>query len=278
MDGQALVLGHVLRGFPKFTFSMETFDDRLRLQKFIYLLQAHDVYLGYDFSWYIRGPYCTSLTTAGFMLDGFYKMIPDGRDRSEGFANNAVRNRFKKFVGLVKGKETDANFLEAAASLHFLLETGMAGSRDDAVDKVFAKMKRGYEYSKTPQSSRVDREYVEGVLRKIESAGLVGGASDTRPAGRLEPVRLCLAESGPSEPVMPADMPRGMNARYVDKAFYYTLHDAARAGESDVELIGKNVFRPDEERPATDDYVMDDDVVLSIRSKRGIGIPAGMGT
>lgn len=279
MDRQAFVLGHILRLFPGFGFSMETFDGRLRLQKFIYLLQAHGIYLGYDFSWYLRGPYCTALAAAGFMLDGFYEMMPSGPSKSEGFVNGAMRDWLKRFTDFVSGEEGNANFLEAAASLHFLLETGKAGSRAKAVDMVYEKMKHGYEYCKVSQSNRADKEDIKIVLRKLEGAGLMRGAEGERHAGRLpEPVRLDLGKQGPAEQVMPADMPRGMDARYLDKAFYYILHDATRVGESNVELIGKNVFRPNEKRPTADYYAMNDDVVLDIRRKSGIGVPAGMRT
>ena len=54
-------LGLVLKKIPEFSddFSMDRFNDRLKLQKIIYLLQAFDVYLGYNFGWYLRGPYCS---------------------------------------------------------------------------------------------------------------------------------------------------------------------------------------------------------------------------
>lgn len=278
MDRQAFVLGHILRRFPGFKFSMGTFDDRLRLQKFIYLLQAHDIYLGYDFSWYLRGPYCTALAASGFMLDGFYSMLPDSHGKSEGFANSVVRDRFRRFAEFVRDKEMDTNFLEAAASLHFLLKTGRAATPADAANEVFDKMERGYEYNETPRSGRVDKEYVEGMLPKLENTILPRGSETARHAERwVKPVRLELEETE-LKPVMLADMPRGMGERHADKAVYYLFHDAARVGERKVELVGRNVFRPNEERPTADYYAMNDDVVLDIRRKRGIGVPAGMGT
>ena len=278
MDRQAFVLGHILHRFGQFKFSMEEFDDRLRLQKFVYLLQAHGIYLGYDFSWYLRGPYCTSLATAGFMLDEFYEMMPDGPDKSEGFANGVIRDRFKKFTDFVNGEETSANFLEAAASLHFLLKTGRADSHAKAVEMVLEKMERGYKYGNTQQSERADQKYVEDVLRKLERAELVRGEGEARPdERRVRSVQLNLEESKPKQ-VMLADLPRDMGMRDVDKAVYYMLHDAAIVGENNVELVGKNVFRPHGGRPVTDDYVMNDKVVFDIRRKRGIGVPANMGT
>lgn len=273
MDRLAFVLGHILHRFQDFDFSMDTFDDRLLLQKFIYLLQAHGIYLGYDYSWYLRGPYCSTLATAGFMLDGFYDMMPDGKqDKTEGFANNVVRKRFEKFTKFIKGKERNVNFLEAAASLHFLLNTGMASNHTEAVDTVITKMERGYEYSNTPQEDRVGREYVENVLGYMVGQGLMG--SDWAARRDVVPVeQVRLGVGNPQKPVDLAGLPRGMDQRHVDKAFYCMLKDAMCVGEDNVELVGQNVFRPDEERPVADNYIMNDDAVFGIRRKCGIGIP-----
>ena len=103
MDRQPFVLGFLLREFPEFDFRMTDFSDRLRLQKFIYLLQAHGIYLGYDFSWYLRGPYCTTLAAAGFALEDFYEQIPE-RPKGSRFANNAIQKRFDRFAKFHQGE------------------------------------------------------------------------------------------------------------------------------------------------------------------------------
>lgn len=54
INRQTIDLGFILRHFPYVEFSMDGFDGRLRLQRFICLLQTFDIYLGYEFSWYIR--------------------------------------------------------------------------------------------------------------------------------------------------------------------------------------------------------------------------------
>lgn len=159
MERQPFVLGFLLRKFPEFDFKMDEFDDRLRLQKFIYLLQAHDIYLGYDFSWYLRGPYCTTLTAAGFALEGFYQQIPK-RSKGTRFASRTIQKRFDRFTRFIKGKESDTNFLEAAASLHFLIRIRQL-TDDDAVSMVAEKM------------PGVDASYVKGVLDCVRAEGLL---------------------------------------------------------------------------------------------------------
>ena len=48
--------------FQKLGISNETFENRLISQKKMYILQALGTDLGYEYSWYIRGPYSPSLT------------------------------------------------------------------------------------------------------------------------------------------------------------------------------------------------------------------------
>ena len=50
-------------------FSLKSFDDRLFLQKAIYLLQILGVDLRFRFSWYLRGPYSNALTQCAFEID-----------------------------------------------------------------------------------------------------------------------------------------------------------------------------------------------------------------
>jgi uncharacterized protein YwgA len=106
---------------------MDEFDDRLRLQKFIYLLQTFDIYLGYDFSWYIRGPYCSTLSTCGFALREIYDKIPTKKIR---FEDPAAQKKFMRFQDFIKGHESDVRFLEIAASLHSISATEGLENRD----------------------------------------------------------------------------------------------------------------------------------------------------
>lgn len=54
MNRMVVDLGVLLKNTPGYDFSMASFNDRLRLQKTVYLLQAFGIYPGYDFSWYLR--------------------------------------------------------------------------------------------------------------------------------------------------------------------------------------------------------------------------------
>ena len=48
--------------------TIETIDDRKRVQKAVYLGQLSDVNLGYRFGWYVLGPYSPALTKDYFSL------------------------------------------------------------------------------------------------------------------------------------------------------------------------------------------------------------------
>lgn len=52
--------------------SIETLNDRILLQKKVYLAQDIGVPLHYGYSWYIHGPYSTDLTAVA------YQIIPEG--------------------------------------------------------------------------------------------------------------------------------------------------------------------------------------------------------
>lgn len=60
-----------------------------------------------------------------------------------------------------------------------------------------------------------------------------------------------------------SDIDPGMQRKYVDKAIYFTMVDAAN-GNTDFRLVGRNVFRPGVERPKPDEFLADTDVVMSI--------------
>lgn len=154
MNRMVVDLGVLLKNMPDYEFSMVRLDDRLRLQKTIYLLQAFGVYLGYDFSWYLRGPYCTSLAINAFALKDLYNRIPDDlKAKFEDLDKQCIFRRFQEFI---EGKSTDD--LEILASLHYLKQTGV--SESDAKAKVEKKQERF-------TRQKVDRMWKEMLGQKL---------------------------------------------------------------------------------------------------------------
>lgn len=134
VDGETLALGLVLKNLDN--FDMSTFNGRLILQKTVYLMQAFGVYMGHNFSWYIRGPYSAHLTSVGFKLKEVYKDIPSGR------FEKTAQKRFDGFLEFMADKKQDADRLEILASIHFLRKIHPTMSRADIIEKV--KNKQGY--------------------------------------------------------------------------------------------------------------------------------------
>ncbi len=135
MNLQVVDLGLVILQLPDYEFSMKTFKDRHKLQKTLYLLQSFGIYLGYDFSWYLRGPYCPSLTINAFALQDIYDDIP--KHEKVRFATSTAQEAFEKFQEFVKGKDIDD--LEILASLRYQKQLG---KNDDNTVKKIVKAKQ----------------------------------------------------------------------------------------------------------------------------------------
>jgi uncharacterized protein YwgA len=118
------ILGSLLKRIGNYD-KMESFEGRLKLQKTIYLMQAFDLYIGYNFSWYIRGPYSTQLAKDGFALREVYNVIPSGR-----FTDLKAEQRFASFLQFIDRYRNDADWLEIVASIHFLTKVYSNLQRD----------------------------------------------------------------------------------------------------------------------------------------------------
>jgi len=85
MDERIIKLAGVLKLFGK-DADMSSYDNRLILQKIVYILKCRGVGLDYFFGWYIRGPYSCSLATDGYVLSNKPyigpSMIPDEEART----------------------------------------------------------------------------------------------------------------------------------------------------------------------------------------------------
>ncbi len=116
-------------------FSMSNFEDRLKLQKYVYLLQAFGIYLDYRFNWYIHGPYSPGLARDGFELDKIFPNVPDVRFATA--KNEKLFFEFQKFLG--KQKE-DTEWLEMIASIHFLKKMYPQKTKSEIFEKVMHKL------------------------------------------------------------------------------------------------------------------------------------------
>ena len=255
MNRQPVDLGYVLRQFPRFEFGMHDFGHRLRVQKFVYLLQSFDVYLGYDYSWYLRGPYCSTLAASGFALAGFYKDIPRGVRMY--FSSQAVNERFERFKGFIDGRENDTDFLEIAASFHFL-EAGGGMSRGDALQRVAGKR---------PQFTE---DGCREIRARLEESGSLGGGTSEQggPAAGQESGCAYGSELECDPTAFVPRVPDDMDRRPYDQGFYHMLVDS-KEGNEKIVLMGRDVFRAHQRHPSVDEITVDDtELLVRLLSRR----------
>lgn len=122
MNTKQLVLKLVLECAEQ-PLSVDSLDDRMLIQKAVYLLQEKGADLGYRHSWYLKGPYSTNLTQDYFAvneaikdgtLDGQRKLNPD-------FATK-VRTAAQVLKKPVAVKLDKPSWYELLASIHYLLK------------------------------------------------------------------------------------------------------------------------------------------------------------
>jgi len=102
-----------LAGFVKaledegiFEFNVNRFDNRLKLQKYVYLARKFGFDLGYRYNLYIHGPYSPELANDYYRLNKVTKYVKISLDR--------------KFIKLIKRKSE--RWLELAATIVMLVE------------------------------------------------------------------------------------------------------------------------------------------------------------
>jgi hypothetical protein len=137
------VLAGVLRRIGQ--FSVDSFHERLKVQKTVYLMQAFGIYLGYGFNWYLYGPYSPGLTRDA------YEVVPtlERRPSPPPFVDPEAESGFAKFREFLGSRKDDPKWLELGASLHML--SRMYGK--DNKKAIFEKMAE-----KQPYLTEIDRE------------------------------------------------------------------------------------------------------------------------
>jgi len=92
---------------------VRNFQDRLRLQKIVCLLQGLGVPLGYKFSWYFHGPYSRDLARDMFRGQG-----PKHQTRTLRFTDPQYETILRRAMSMVG--RVDTRGLELLASLYYL--------------------------------------------------------------------------------------------------------------------------------------------------------------
>jgi len=133
MERQQILLAKSLEA-ARIPLSVSTFDDRLILQKTVYLLQAAGIQLGYRFRWYLKGPYSPDMTANAF---GIVNEGESGVAELKGWKldepSAQIAQRLQPLLHLAGGSASDqARRLELLASALFLFKTRQAKPTDPA--------------------------------------------------------------------------------------------------------------------------------------------------
>ena len=122
---------------------VDTFDQRLIIQKMIYLAQAAGVDLGYYYRWYLRGPYSPDLTGDAFSIAA---ELTSDFDESEGWSfERTSQQRLENLREWVpSGPDRQrARQLELWASVHFLVTRHQTSADPEALAEVLHRYKKG---------------------------------------------------------------------------------------------------------------------------------------
>jgi uncharacterized protein YwgA len=122
--------------------NLATFQDRLRIQKKLYLAQLSGLDLGYRFSWYLHGPYCRELTNDAYRLD---EQIREGaNDHASRRLSSIARHLSESSKAIWQDSPAEMlndDWLELLASLHYLRHISFwPQSRERGFEEVFAAL------------------------------------------------------------------------------------------------------------------------------------------
>lgn len=130
-DNQVL---RILRSFGD--INLEQFDCRLKLQKLGYLAQAFGAKGDFPYSWYLRGPYSTSLTSTLFMgveVDAFKSNVTLTKEEV------GIVKKMKELLG---SDIDDTRILELYASVWYLMPNRELTKKDvDGIISVMNELK-----------------------------------------------------------------------------------------------------------------------------------------
>jgi uncharacterized protein YwgA len=97
-------------------------------------MQAFGLYLGFDFSWYLRGPYSPPLAHLGYEIAKMKDPIPIAK-----FSNPKSEERFEKFLQFLGPERDNAEWLEILASIHMQRKLYPWKSQNDILEIVVRK-------------------------------------------------------------------------------------------------------------------------------------------
>ena len=139
MDRQQIGVKLAIDGL-NLPFKIDGFQDRLIMQKSVYLAQTAGVNLGYYYHWYLHGPYSPSLTRDEYAIA---MDISADMYESEGWKlDGSSSEQLERIRDLFAEPDRDklAKKLELLASAHFLINTRQVSGNN--AEQITATLKR----------------------------------------------------------------------------------------------------------------------------------------
>jgi uncharacterized protein YwgA len=125
--------------------SVDSFHDRLSVQKAVYLLEQAGIDLGYPFNWYVRGPY------SRYVASDLYALIESDTsgELKKYKLTDPTREKIRKVSNLwttrPDGKTKRAQWLELLASVLFLIRTRQADTADfEYISEILKKNQKDF--------------------------------------------------------------------------------------------------------------------------------------
>lgn len=157
MDRQQIGLKLAIDGLG-LEFKIDTFEDRLILQKAIYLAQAGGVHLGYYYHWYLYGPYSPSLTRDEY--DIAEELARDMDDFKSWKLDADSLSRLRRLQGLIPERQKRRQKLELLASVHFLIERKQVQGRNiNQISDILRLYKKDFSQDEIRQAMEELDEY-----------------------------------------------------------------------------------------------------------------------
>ncbi len=146
-------------------FSLNNIEDRKKLQKFVYLLQALGCRLHYHYNLYIHGPYSPELTREAYNLNLIQNPIREILSRRVK-VDDLELGKIRKLKELVKGLDRSED-LEILATIHYLKH--VAYMPDRSKEAIFKEL-----LEKKPHlGSRVERTGFNTYWKRLSEFDLV---------------------------------------------------------------------------------------------------------
>lgn len=137
--------------------AMDTFDDRLMVQKIPYLAQIYGVDLNYHYFWYLRGPYSKDVASDGL------EIVSSNDDTT---VIEMQDKNMQEFADIIKPHMNEPKWLEIAASVIYLRERQYKKEMlDKIVGCLVGDMTCGYK--------NFDEDSVRDTMKELIANGLL---------------------------------------------------------------------------------------------------------